>query len=181
MAEKKVRQTAEKAADAAYGYSYNGGHCSQSTIRGLMEAYGKADNDIFRAMCAFAGGCGCEGDAGCGAYTAGAYFLGMHFGLNMEDTDMDDPPLKNRGDDILAMVGKLHQRFTETYGSAICERIHRRLFGRPYYLADEDEHNKLKNIVQENKDREGFIWCAHVCRDAARWTVEILEAERSGT
>jgi len=179
MAEDKVRQIADHAAEAAYGHSYNGGHCSQSTIRGLMEAYGEVNNDIFRAMCAFAGGCGCETDAGCGAYTAGAYFLGMRFGLNLEDIGNDDPPLKNRGDDILDMVGELHKRFTETYGSAICERIHRRLFGRPFYLTDEEEHNKLKNIIQENKDREGFTWCAHVCRDAARWTVEILEAAKA--
>ena len=179
MAEEKVMQIADRAAEAAYGHSYNGGHCSQSTIRGLMEAHGGADNSIFRAMCAFAGGCGCKSDAGCGAYTAGAYFLGMHFGLNLEDIGTDDPPLKNRGDDILGMVGKLHERFTERYGSVICERIHRRLFGRPYYLADEEEHLKLKGLIQENKDRDEFTWCAHVCRDAARWTVEILEEAQS--
>jgi hypothetical protein len=179
MEEENIKQIANRAAEAAYGYSYRGGHCSQSTIRGLLDAYGKDDEDVIRAMCAFAGGCGCEGDAGCGAYSAGAYFMGMHFGLNKEDMDSDNPPLKHRGDDILGMVGELHARFTERYGSAVCERIHRRLFGRPYYLADEEEHGKLKGLVEKNRDRDDFTWCAHVCRDAARWTVEILEAAKS--
>ena len=179
MAEGKIKQIANHAAEAAYRYSYRGGHCSQSTIRALMEAYGEADNSIFRAMCAFAGGCGCEGDAGCGAYSAGAFFLGMHFGLNLEDVDTENPPLKNQGDDILGMVGKLHDRFTEHYGSVICERIHRRLFGRPFYLADDEEHLRLKRLIEENKDRDDFTWCAHVCRDAARWVVEILEDAKS--
>ena len=169
------KTTAEKAGKRAYEYSYNGGHCSQSTIRGLMEAYGEVDNDLFRAMCAFAGGCGCEADAGCGAYTAGSYFMGMRYGLNLEDIGTDNPPLKNRGDDIMILVKQLHDRFIETYGSVICQGIHRRLFGRPYYLYDDGEHQKLKDLIQANKDKEGFTWCAHVCRDAARWTVEILE------
>jgi hypothetical protein len=179
MTEKEIRRTADRAAEAAYGYSYRGGHCSQSTIRGLMDGYDRTDNDIVRAMCAFAGGTGCEGDAGCGAYSAGSYFLGMHFGLNIEDMDGENPPLKNRGDDVLDMVGLLHARFTERYGSVICEKIHRRLFGRPFYLSDEEEHLKLKKLIEENRDREGFTWCAHVCRDAARWTVEILEEARA--
>ena len=97
MMDSDVNQTAQEAAEAAYGYSRRGGHCSQSTIRGLMDAYGTADNDIVRALCAFAGGTGCEADAGCGAYSAGAYFLGMHFGLNIEDMDSEGPPLANRG------------------------------------------------------------------------------------
>jgi hypothetical protein len=173
-----VRELAEAAARRAYGYSYEGGHCSQCTIRGLMETYGEADNAIFRALGAFAGGCGGETDAGCGAYSAGAYFLGMHYGLNLEDVDGAEPPLRNRGDEVMSLVKQLHDRFIENYGSVICEGIHRRLFGRPFYVNDPEEHRKLKELTQGMKDEEGFTWCADVCGDAARWTVEILEASR---
>jgi len=171
---------AREASRRAYTYSYQGGHCSQSTIRGLMEACGEVDNGVFRALCAFAGGCGCETDAGCGAYSAGAYFLGMHYGLNLEDIGTGSPPLRNRGDEVMGLVKQLHDRFVQTYGSVICERIHRRLFGRPFYINDPQQHGLLIDLTQSNKDREGFVCCAHVCGDAAGWTVEILERFRRG-
>jgi len=141
-----------------------------------MEMYGDVDNEIFRALSAFAGGCGCEIDAGCGAYSAGVYFLGIHYGLNLEDIGLDNPPLRNRGDEIMGLVKQLHDRFIQTYGSVICESIQRRLFGRPFYINDPEQQCKVNDLIQRNKDQEGFIWCAHVCRDATQWTVEIFES-----
>ena len=132
-----------------------------------METYGEADNKIFRALGALAGGCGLEGDSGCGAYSAASYFFGMTYGLNLEDMHNPDPPLKNGGDAIYKLVKELHDRFIDKYGSIVCLQIHRKLFGRPFYLGQEEEHDKLRELIEKNREDADFKWCAHVCGDAA--------------
>jgi hypothetical protein len=179
--EKRITEKASQSYQLAYQYADAGGHCSQNTIRALFDVYGLHENAeeanrMFRALGALAGGCGCEGDAGCGAYTAVSFFFGLHYGLNIEDTDTDNPPLKNRGDEVYTLVKQLHHRFIDKYGSVICSQIHRKLFHRPFYIGDEEEHQKLKDLVASRKQDPEFRWCAHVCGDAAQWAVEIFES-----
>jgi len=165
----------KKAYDLAYFYEDNGGHCSQSTVRALMDVYGIEDNQIFRALGTVAGGGGLEGDSGCGAYIAASFFFGLTYGLNIEDTDTDNPELKNGGDEVNKLVKILHDRFIDEYGSIICNQIHRKLYHRPFYIGTEEEHKIMADFVGRNKKSPDFIWCAHVCGNAASWAVEIFE------
>ena len=72
------------------------------------------------------------------------------------------------------MIKELHTKFIKEYGSIICQQIHRKLYGRPYYLSDPQEAKKF-DIAG------GHDWgCTSVCGNAAKWTVEIFdEAKRS--
>jgi len=42
-----------------------------------------------------------------------------------------------------ALVQKYHDRFIDQYGSVRCSDIQMKKFGRPYFLADEDEFAKF--------------------------------------
>ena len=58
-----------------------------------------------------------------------------------------------------------HQKFIEKYGSVICSSIHRKLYGRAFYIADRSELEKFE-------EAGGHDWgCTGVCGNAARWTV----------
>jgi len=165
----------ERKAKMAYelGYKYEGewGACSQCTIKALQDVYNEPDSDIFQALGGFAAGGACECDGICGAYAAGIYFFGTKVGRRSEDigADPDDPKaLKKHGDQFM-LVKKLHDKFVEKYGSIICGNVHRKLYGRVYYIADSEELEKF--------DKAGaHDWgCTGVCGDVARWTVEIYE------
>lgn len=168
---KKVEERAKKASELAYKYEHDWGACSQCTIRALQEVYGEIDNDVFQALGSFAAGGACEGDGICGAYAATLYFFGTKYGRNFDDIgkNPDDPKALKKHEDQFLLVKKMHDKFIEKYGSVICHQIHRKLYGRPYYIADPEELDKF--------DKQGaHDWgCTSVCGDAAKWAVEILE------
>jgi len=166
----EVSEKAKLAGDLAYKYEHDWGACSQCTIRALQEVYNEINDDIFRALGGFAAGGACEGDGICGAYAAGIFFIGTKFGRNFADIgkDPEDPQALKKHDEQFRLVKELHDRFVEKYGSVICHQIHRKLYGRPFYIADPQELDKLDKAG-------GHDWgCTSVCRDAAIWTVEIL-------
>jgi len=168
---KKTEEKAKRAHSLAYEYEGAWGGCSQCTIRALQVIYGEENDDIFQALGSFAGGGGAEGDGVCGAYAAGSFLIGTRYGRRCEDIgkDPDDPQALKKHEDQFALVKKLHDKFVDKYGSVICHHIHRKLYGRPFYITDPEELEKLDKAG-------GHDWgCTGVCGDAAQWTVEILE------
>ena len=173
--EKEKLQTA---GDLAFYYNSNHVHCSQATMLALMDTYGIKNNELFRMAGTLAGGGGMQGDSGCGAYTAASLFLGLYFGFNLEDVENENPPLSNKGNFVNDLINELHNKFIERYGSVVCNQVHRKLFGRPFFLYDESEHDKLHDVSAANEGNPDFLRCRHVCRDNANWAVEILEKYR---
>jgi len=179
-----VIEKGKKAYDIAYNHDKNYGHCPHSTIRALLEVYeGKVSNKVFRALGVFAGSGALEGDGTCGAYIASLYFLGYKFGIDFDEIDQININIGNNisqggtfkygGDGVLyPLTKKMHERFMDRYGSIICSQIHRKLYGRPFYNVDPDEHDKLKNLLTSNPDMYG---CWAVCGNAAKWTIEVYE------
>jgi len=154
------------------GYKYEGtyGACSQATMRALQEVYEEKSSVLFKGMTGFAGGCGIEGDGICGAYAASIFYISLRVGRVLEDLDKDpdDPSAEKILFKNFGIVKKLHEKFIEKYGSIICHQIHRKLYGRPYYISDPEELKKFD-------DKGAHDWgCTAVCGDAALWTVEIL-------
>lgn len=171
-----LKEKADRAYEIAYNHNAQYGHCPHCTIRSLHEVYeGKVDKDIFRALGVFSGGGALEGDGTCGAYVAGLFFLSSKFGINFDEiaNDVSDSTLfRNGGEPVLYPLAKeLHEKFINEYGSIVCHQIHRELYGRPYYLADDEEHEKLKELLSTSK----ITGCPAVCGNAAKWTVEIYE------
>jgi C_GCAxxG_C_C family probable redox protein len=95
-----------------------GFHCSQILLLMGLEAQGKTNIDLIRAMAGLAGGLGFSGDV-CGALTGGACLLGLYAGRGAPEEE-DDPRLN-------VMVSELVEWFTgeygEKYGGTRCEAI----------------------------------------------------------
>ena len=164
---------AKNAYDLGYKYEGKYGACSQATMRALQEVYGEINSDVFQGMAGFAAGCGIEGDGICGAYAASTYFISSRYGRRLEDLDKDpdDPSAEKKLHETFNLVRKIHDKFIEKYGSVICSQIHRKLYGRPFYIVDQDEFEKFEK-------KGAHDWgCTSVCGEAAKWTVELLEGE----
>jgi hypothetical protein len=95
-----------------------GFHCSQILLTMGLDAQGKTDPDLIRAMSGLAGGLGFSGDT-CGALTGGACLLGLYAGKGAVEEE-EDPRLN-------LMIGELVEWFSaeygQLYGGIHCESI----------------------------------------------------------
>ena len=174
---KGVKEKAKKARDLAYNYEGKWGACAQCTIKALQEVYNEESSDVFQALGGFAAGGAQECDGSCGAYAAGIYFFGTKTGRRIEDIGKNTsaPKALEKHKKQFILIKKLHDRFVEKYGSVICSNVHRKLYGRPYYVADSEESKKF-DVAGAHE------WgCTSVCGDVAQWAVEIFEDFKTAT
>ncbi|ABQ25208.1 DVU_1555 family C-GCAxxG-C-C protein [Geotalea uraniireducens] len=98
--------------------SYNGYYCSQILVILALEAQGKSNPDLIRAMGGLANGCGFAGGP-CGTLTGAACLLSLYAGKGT-DEEYEDERLKY-------MLQDLGEWFSQTYGSrygdVTCESI----------------------------------------------------------
>ena len=162
-----AKMLAEKAYNLGFEYEQTHLGCSQCAMAAIQDTFGLRNDDVFKASTGLAGGVGGLCNAGCGAYIAGAMFLSWLDGR--ERKNFADP----LGKDSVAMglVGKLHHRFIKEYGTVICRDIHMKLFGRYYYLQDDDEWAKFE------ADGGHTEVCPGVVGRGVRWVVELLDEE----
>lgn len=164
---KDIKMLGDKAYQLGFEYekAYRG--CGQCMIAALQDTLNLRNDDIFKATTGLAGSAGMLCDTGCGAYVCGAIFIGSVIGRERDNiTDPEGIRFKTH-----EIVRKLHDRFINEYGSAICRDIHMKLFGRYYYMPDKDEFIKFDN------DGGHTTKCTEVVGKAARWVVEILGEE----
>jgi len=90
-------------------WAQQGFYCSQILLLMGLEAQGKNNIDLVRAMAGLAGGIGFSGDV-CGALTGGACLLGLYAGRG-EPGEEEDPRLN-------MMIGELVEWFADKYGQA---------------------------------------------------------------
>jgi len=162
---------AKRAYEIAYNYEQKYGECSQCTMRALQETYNEINNYIFRAIGGLAGGGGSETDGTCGAFAACLFFLSSKYGRKFEDLDKDkdDPKAGAFKKDLYFLIKSLHNKFIKEYGTIICNQLHRKLLGRPFYHKDPDSIKKFDAMGGHEKG------CPSICGNAAKWTVEIYE------
>ena len=162
-----TKKLAEKAYKLGFENEKTYGGCAQCTLAALQDALGMQNDAVFKSATGLAGGVGGLCDTGCAAYIGGAMFLSSLLGR--ERNSFDDP--EGIRFEAMGLVVKLHDRFIQEYGSAICRDIHMKLFGRYYYLKDEDEWAKFE------KDGGHTKVCPEVVGKAGKWVVEILDEE----
>lgn len=94
-----------------------GYQCSQILMAMALEAQGKQNEDLLRAMSGLTGGMGC-GKA-CGALTGGCSVLGYFAGWGSPDAMVDErlPAMLN------AFVEWFESHYTQRYGSIECSGI----------------------------------------------------------
>ncbi len=84
-----------------------GFHCSQILLILGLEAQGKANPDLVRAMNGLAGGLGFSGDV-CGTLTGGACLLALYAGRGTPEEEEDER--------LNVMIQELVDWFTQEYG-----------------------------------------------------------------
>jgi C_GCAxxG_C_C family probable redox protein len=97
---------------------YNGYYCSQILLILALEAQGKNDPDLVRAMGGLAHGSSFD-DGICGTLTGAACLLGLYAGKGSDEEHEDEQlkfMLKDLGD-------WFEQRFGRRYGDVTCEAI----------------------------------------------------------
>ena len=162
---------AENTEEKAYqlGKEYEGTYkgCSQCALAALQDAFGIKDDNLFKAVTGLAGGGGCT-DGSCGAYSAANVFLSTFVGRERDDF-ADTAGNMHRS---FEMMGKLHAKFIEEYGTIICRDIQTKIMGRFYYLPDPEELAKFEKAgAYDGK-------CPEVVGKAARWAAEIINQEK---
>jgi hypothetical protein len=95
-----------------------GFHCSQILLFLGLEAQGKTDPDLIRAMAGLAGGIGFCGDT-CGALTGGACLIALYAGRGTPEEE-DHPRLNLM---INELVEWFSLEFSERYGGIHCREI----------------------------------------------------------
>lgn len=84
-----------------------GFYCSQILLALALEAQGKENPDLIRAMAGLAGGLGFTGDT-CGALTGGACVLALYAGKGLPEESEDEK--------LNLMISDLVDWFTEEFG-----------------------------------------------------------------
>jgi C_GCAxxG_C_C family probable redox protein len=95
-----------------------GFHCSQILLIMGLDAQGKENPDLVRAMAGLAGGLGFSGEV-CGALSGGACLLGLYAGKGTADQEEDER--------LNLMINELVEWFSvqygEPYGGIRCDNI----------------------------------------------------------
>lgn len=165
--EARTEELVQKAYRLGYEYEQVYRGCSQCVLAAIYDALGVQNDPVFKAATGLAGGGGLTGDTGCGAYSGAILALGSFMGRERSDFK-DEKGLRFRSH---AMARKLHTRFIQEFGSAVCRDIQSRLMGRPFYLADSDDFRKFDEAGGHSEK------CPQVVGKAAQWAVEILAEE----
>jgi C_GCAxxG_C_C family probable redox protein len=98
--------------------SGKGFHCSQVLLALGLEAQGKSNPDLIRAMAGLAGGVGFCGDT-CGALTGGACLIALYAARGTPDEE-EDPRLNLM---INELVEWFTREYTACYGGIQCREI----------------------------------------------------------
>ncbi len=129
-----------------------GFHCSEILLFAGLEAQGKTNPDLIRAVSALAGGVGFSGQL-CGALTGGACLLGLYVGRGNEN----EPADQRLNIMVSELVDWFSIKYGERYGGIKCSEI------------TEDDprnqparcprivtavHKKVKSLLSDN----GFEW-----------------------
>lgn len=97
---------------------HQGFHCTEVLMFAGLEAQGKSNPDLIRAVSALAGGVGFSGEV-CGALTGGACLLGLYAGRGHESEKAD----KNLNIMVDELVDWFSVKYGEQYGGIRCREI----------------------------------------------------------
>ena len=167
---KEIQEKAQKGYDLGSKLEHDWGECPQVTTRAPQEVYNEINDDIFQYVGFLAGGGGCQSDGSCGAYNAGLMFLSSKYGRTIEDVkNLDTKALLEIRARNIPIQQKLHEKFIDEYGTIICQGIHRKLMGRPFWAIDPHDLKLFLDMGGHDKI------CPFVVGNAVKWTIEIYE------
>ena len=154
----------EKAYKLGFEYEkiYKG--CSQCVIAAIQDTLDIKDDSVFKAGTGLAGGGGLTGIGFCGGYSGAVMMLSLLYGR--ERSNFADP--EKRRFRSFELARRFAQLYTKELGSIICRDIQYLRFGRPYYIADADEHKKFEEAAGHTDQ------CTTVVGTASRLAVQFI-------
>jgi C_GCAxxG_C_C family probable redox protein len=168
MAERSTEDIVERAGQLAENYEKTCTGCAQSTVAGLLDAFGLQDNGVFKAASGLAFGIGLTGDGPCGSLTGGGMVIGLVLGRERKHHQDILKPMKS-----YELCGELHADFIQQYGSCRCYDIQEKLMGRTFNLLDPKDFEEAGKIgLMEH--------CSRVVGRATRKAAEIILREQEG-
>jgi hypothetical protein len=161
--------------EKAYGFGFNfekfSHSCSQSTVAAIHRLV-KMDDVVVKVATSLCGGNSLNMLGACGGISGGIIALDYFFGRPVErmacqaDLQADTDAVG----EAASITGLLVDKYVQHFGSYLCCNIQRKLYGRFYWVRDEQESSKLVAAGAH----EGPAKCNDVVGNAARWTMEIL-------
>ncbi len=154
-----------KGYELGYGYERDYKGCAQCTLGALLDILEREEPTLFRAANGFAAGMALYNDGACGGYSGGLLTLGLFAGRRRENFDGD----REEKDKCYAYTKQLHDKFVKTYGTVICDQVHKEIFGRSFCMRIEKDKPAFEEAGAHTQDK-----CPAVVGSSVAWVIEIL-------
>lgn len=162
----------QKAYDLGIAYERHSYGCSQCTVAALYRIL-DFPVAIVKAASSNAGGAAGQLFGTCGGVIGGMmvldYFCGRPFEHMSDNEIISDPNLEDLHHSV-QISRQLVNKFIENYGGFNCTNVQLQLYGRVFYLADDDDMKKLEAAGGHSNPKK----CPGVVGISSKWTLEIL-------
>jgi C_GCAxxG_C_C family probable redox protein len=165
-------QLLDKAYELGFDFEKYSHSCSQSTVAAMRQML-DMDEVVVRIATSSAGGQAGRVTGTCGALVGGTIVLDYFFGRPAADMSHTDDGNANVTalHEAVAVAGILFDKFIEGHGTIICPHLQTRLFGRPFFISDEQEMAKFEQIGGHGNPEKSCCW---VVGNTSRWVMEVL-------
>jgi len=147
--------------------------CSQSVLGALQEEFGIGNKESFKAATVLSGGIARQGET-CGAIIGALLALGLVIGRErMEDEETYQAMMPPSTEVRTRFKEELKKQFgfEEELESTLCRDIQEKIYGRSFYMADDEERQAFLDAGGHSE-----TGCPKVCGIAAQVAAEkILE------
>ncbi len=166
-----TQELLEKAYSLGFNFEKYSHSCSQSTVAAIHQLV-YMDDIAVKVATSLCGGASMQVLGACGGIVGGIVALDYFFGRPVEKMSYraEVPADTKAIGKAAGITGLLADRFVDHYGSFLCCQLQRKLYGRFFWVRDEQELAKLMAAGAH----EGPSKCNDVVGRAARWTMEIL-------
>jgi C_GCAxxG_C_C family probable redox protein len=165
-------QLMDKAYELGFDFEKYSHSCSQSAVAAMHEMI-NMDDAVVRVATSSAGGQAARVTGTCGALIGGTIVLDYFFGRSVADLSHTDQVQANLAPlhDAVGIAGGLFDKFVAEHGTIICPHLQTRLFGRPFFISDEQEMAKFERLGGHTDPEKS---CCRVVGNTSRWVMELL-------
>lgn len=164
------QQLLDKAYELGFNFEKYSRGCSQCAVAAMHEML-KIDDAVVKVANSCAGGQAARVTGTCGGLIGGTMILDYFLGRTTDEMSYTEPanvePLRN----AVKTAGLLFDRYMQEYGSILCPHIQTKLYGRYFYLPDQQESEKFAEAGGHGDSPKS---CNNVVGNAAMWAMDIL-------
>ena len=167
MSEKK--ELVEKARRLGREYLLKYGGCAPGTLMAVAHTLNlEVGDELFKAMMGFSSFAGA-----CGNLCGGIAAMGLRYGVGIEDFVKNPEFGFSSFAKLMAAAKVLREKFTEEYGSYLCDDMQTKLFGKCVMPTSPEEFEAFSKMDPEEL-QVFYEKCSSVTENAAGWTVAVM-------